>query len=44
MAEGVPRDTLFEVWRQFERADGSEHVLRAAPDPEQLPAVQAAAN
>jgi aminoglycoside phosphotransferase (APT) family kinase protein len=44
MAEGVPRGTLFEVWRQFERADGSEHKLGPALDRQQPPAVQAAAN
>jgi aminoglycoside phosphotransferase (APT) family kinase protein len=44
MAEGVPRAALLEVWRQFERSDGSEHAVHAAPDREQLPAVQAAAN
>jgi aminoglycoside phosphotransferase (APT) family kinase protein len=44
MAEGVPRGALFEVWRQFERTDDSEHALRATLDRDQLPAVQAAAN
>jgi aminoglycoside phosphotransferase (APT) family kinase protein len=44
MAEGVPCGALFEVWRQFERADESEHAVRPALDHEQLPAVQAAAN
>jgi aminoglycoside phosphotransferase (APT) family kinase protein len=44
MAEGVPRGTLFEVWRQFERTDTSEHPLSAPLDDEELPAAQAAAN
>jgi aminoglycoside phosphotransferase (APT) family kinase protein len=44
MAEGVPRGALFEVWRQFERADESANAVRLALDGEQLSAVQAAAN
>jgi aminoglycoside phosphotransferase (APT) family kinase protein len=44
MAEGVPRGALYEVWRQFEGTDGSEHAARPALKLEQLPAVQAAAN
>jgi aminoglycoside phosphotransferase (APT) family kinase protein len=31
MAEGVPRGALFEVWRQFERTDGSTHARAGHP-------------
>jgi aminoglycoside phosphotransferase (APT) family kinase protein len=44
MAEGVPRGALFEVWRQCERADDSARAVRPAPNDEQSPAAQAAAN
>jgi aminoglycoside phosphotransferase (APT) family kinase protein len=44
MAEGVPRDALLDVWRRFEPTDGSTHAVHAAPEADQRPAVQAAAN
>jgi hypothetical protein len=44
MAEGVPRGSLFQVWRRFEGADSLADVVSAAPDAEQQPVVQAAAN
>jgi aminoglycoside phosphotransferase (APT) family kinase protein len=39
MAEGLPRGALLEVWRQFQRTDGSGRALD-----EQHPVVQAATN
>jgi Ser/Thr protein kinase RdoA (MazF antagonist) len=40
MAEGVPRDALFDVWRRFEATDESLQAVGSEPPP----AVQAAAN
>jgi aminoglycoside phosphotransferase (APT) family kinase protein len=44
MAEGVPRDALFEVWRRFDRANASGHAVPTAMDAEQHPAVHATAD
>jgi Ser/Thr protein kinase RdoA (MazF antagonist) len=44
MAEGVPRDTLFDVWRRFERTDDSKQAVRPEFEVEPRTSVQAAAN
>ena len=44
MAEGVPRDALFEVWTRYEGTDDSAHAVRPESGAEPPPAVHAAAN